>query len=113
MDLDRINLSTQKLQTFCQKWRIIEFAIFGSALRDDFRPDSDLDVLVKFTANSPWTLLDLATMQQELEDLIDRSADLIEKRVIETSSNWIRRDEILNTAQVVYSQTSLQPYEPA
>jgi uncharacterized protein len=109
MNLDRLNLTPTAIQTFCQKWSIIEFFVFGSALRDDFRPDSDLDILVSFAPNSPWTLLDLTTMQQELEDLSHRSVDLIEKQVIENSVNWIRRNEILTTAQVIYSQA----YEPA
>jgi uncharacterized protein len=113
MNLDRLNLTPTIIQTFCQKWNIIEFLVFGSALRDDFRPDSDLDILVNFAPNSPWTILDLATMQQELEELSDRPVDLIEKRVIENSRNWIRRNEILNTAQVVYSQIQQQTYELA
>lgn len=104
MNLDRINLTHQALKDYCHKWHITELSLFGSVLREDFRPDSDLDILVNFADNAPWTILDLTTMQQELETLIDRSVDLIEKRVIETSRNWIRRDEILKTAQVIYSQ---------
>ncbi|TVQ18449.1 MAG: nucleotidyltransferase [Leptolyngbya sp. DLM2.Bin15] len=109
MQLSTVNLPIESLKTFCQKWQIVEFSVFGSALREDFRPNSDLDVLVQFTPNAPWTIVDLITMQQDLEDLVKRDVDLIEKRVIETSDNWIRRNEILNTAQVIYSTT----YEPA
>ncbi|NJR71038.1 MAG: nucleotidyltransferase [Synechococcales cyanobacterium CRU_2_2] len=109
MSLDRLNLSTQKLQTFCKKWRIIEFSIFGSALRDDFRPDSDLDVLVSFMPHAPWTIVDLITIQNELQQIVNRDVDLIEKRVIEKSHNSIRRNEILTTAQILYSQV----HEPA
>jgi uncharacterized protein len=104
MHLNRINFTHQALKDYCQKWHITELSLFGSVLREDFRPDSDLDILVNFADNSTWTILDLTTMQQELETLTDRSVDLIEKRVIETSRNWIRRDEILKTAQVIYSQ---------
>lgn len=109
MKLNSINLPTDALKAFCQKWQIAEFALFGSVLRDDFRPDSDIDVLVSFSPQAPWTLLDLVTMQDELQTLLNREVDLIEKRVIENSENWIRRNEILKTAQVLYSQT----YEPA
>lgn len=109
MQLNTINLPSDALKAFCQKWQIAEFALFGSVLRNDFRPDSDIDVLVSFFPDAPWTLLDLVTMQDELQTLLNREVDLIEKRVIEKSENWIRRNEILNTAQVLYSQA----YEPA
>lgn len=105
----KTGLSIDVIQTFCQKWQIAEFAVFGSVLRDDFRPDSDLDVLVSFFPQAPWTLLDLVTMQHELQQIVNRDVDFIEKRAVEKSDNWIRRNEILNTAQVVYSQA----YEPA
>ena len=104
MKLSIIDLSVDTVKVFCQKWQITEFALFGSVLRDDFRPDSDLDVLVSFFPQAPWTILDLVTMQQELQQIVSRDVDLIEKRVIEKSENWIRRTEILNTAQVVYSK---------
>ena len=109
MQLSAVNLPIESLKTFCQKWQIVEFSVFGSALREDFRPNSDLDVLVRFTPNAPWTIPDLVTMQQELADIVKRDVDLIEKRVIEASDNWIRRNEILSTAQVIYATT----YEPA
>jgi hypothetical protein len=66
-------------------------------------------VLVTFKPNAAWNLLDLVRMQQELEVIAERSVDLIEKRVIEQSSNWIRRKEILESSQVIYSQ----PYDIA
>ncbi len=98
-------LSGNTLKTFCQKWNITEFSLFGSILRDDFRPDSDIDVLVSFAPNSPWTIIDLIVMEQELAALVNRDVDLIEKRVIQNSSNPIRKAEILNSATVVYAQT--------
>lgn len=98
-----IPLSEAAIRSFCQRWQIVEFALFGSILRADFRPDSDVDVLVAFAPSAGWSLLDLVTMQQELELLIGREVDLIEKQVIENSHNWIRRQEILDTAQVFYS----------
>ncbi len=78
-------------------------ALFGSALRKDFRPDSDLDVLVAFAVDAEWGLLDHVRMQQELQTLLRRNVDLISKRALEQSQNWIRRQEILATTQVLFS----------
>lgn len=97
-------LSEQDIQIFCDRWQIIELALFGSILRDDFRPDSDIDLLVTFSPKADWSLLDHAKMQQELASLLNRDVDLVSKRAIERSHNWIRRQEILNTAQVIYAQ---------
>jgi predicted nucleotidyltransferase len=104
MKLKNIELPRNSIQRFCHKWQIAELALFGSVLRDDFRPDSDLDVLVTFEPETMWTIPDLITMQQELERLVNRKVDLIEKSAIESSHNWIRRQEILNTSQVFYSK---------
>ena len=97
-------LSEDVLDQFCRRWQIVELSLFGSVLRDDFRPDSDLDVLVAFTTHAPWTILDLVTMEAELSNLVGREVDLVEKRVIENSRNPIRQAEILNSAQVFYAQ---------
>lgn len=97
------------LSSFCHRWQISELALFGSVLREDFRPDSDIDMLVSFHPQAPWTLFDLVTMQQELETLTGREVDLIEKTVIENSRNPIRRRTILDSAQVIYTDV----YEPA
>ncbi len=98
-----INLPMLQIRQFCQKWHIVEFAFFGSVLRDDFRPDSDIDCLVKFAENSPWSLLDIVQMQLELEQIFSRKVDLLTKPAIEHSQNWIRQKEILSTAQIIYS----------
>jgi uncharacterized protein len=89
---------------FCQHWQIIELSLFGSILRDDFHSDSDIDLLAAFAPTANWGLLEHAQMQQELETLLGRPVDLISKRAIERSSNWIRRQEILSTAQTIYVQ---------
>ncbi|MEC4806634.1 MAG: nucleotidyltransferase domain-containing protein [Jaaginema sp. PMC 1079.18] len=104
MKLQNIELPRDSIQRFCQQWQIVELALFGSVLRDDFRPDSDLDILVTFEAETMWTIPDLITMQQQLERLVNRKVDFIEKSAIENSHNWIRRQEILNTSQVYYSK---------
>jgi len=87
---------------FCQRWQINEFYVFGSVLREDFRPDSDIDIMVSFEADAPWGLLEIVRMKRELETLLGREVDLVTKKSIEQSHNWIRRQEILGTAQLVY-----------
>jgi uncharacterized protein len=97
-----IALPVEQITTFCEHWQIIELSLFGSVLRADFHANSDIDILVAFDATANWGLLDHAQMQQELEALLGRPVDLISKRAIERSSNWIRRQEILSTAQPIY-----------
>ena len=99
-----IALPQQSIREFCQRWQIVELSVFGSVLRDDFRSDSDIDILVAFAPTANWGLLEHAQMQQELETMLGRAVDLISKRAIERSSNWIRRQEILSTAQIIYVQ---------
>jgi predicted nucleotidyltransferase len=99
-----IALPIDQIKNFCQHWQIVELSLFGSVLRDDFHADSDIDFLVAFAPTANWGLLDHAQMQQELEILLSRPVDLISKRAIERSSNWIRRQAILSTAQPIYIQ---------
>ncbi len=87
---------------FCKKWQIREFALFGSVLRDDFRPDSDVDVLVTFVEHAPWSLFDFVDMQNELKALFGRDVDFVSKRGIESSRNYLRRQSILDSARVIY-----------
>ncbi|WP_226594023.1 nucleotidyltransferase family protein [Microseira wollei] len=96
-------LPQQQIAAFCQRWKIQEFYLFGSVLRQDFRPDSDIDVMVSFQANAPWGLLELVRMKRELETIVGREVDLVTKKSIEQSENWIRRQEILGTAQLFYA----------
>jgi predicted nucleotidyltransferase len=98
-----LGLSRQEISDFCQRWRITEFALFGSVLRDDFDAESDLDILVAFAPDADWSLLDHVKMEQELEALLGRKVDLLSRRSVERSHNWLRRREILDTAEVVYA----------
>lgn len=91
-----------QIADFCRRWHISELALFGSALRDDFGPDSDLDILVTFAPEADWSLLDHLRMEQELASLLNREVDLFSRRAVEQSHNWIRRQEILGTAEVIY-----------
>jgi predicted nucleotidyltransferase len=91
-----------EIAKFCQRWKVRELALFGSALRDDFGPDSDVDVLVTFAEGAEWGLLDHIQMQNELQTALRRNVDLISRRAVERSHNWLRRQQILNTAQVLF-----------
>jgi predicted nucleotidyltransferase len=100
----RLKVSPSQITDFCQRWKIVEFALFGSVLRDDFRPNSDIDVLVTLAPDHGWSLFDWVDMQQELEAMFKRKVDLVDKRGLK---NPYRRAEILKTHQVMYA--SKQP----
>ncbi len=98
-----ILLDREAITHFCHRWKITELALFGSILREDFRPDSDVDVLVSFAPEALWSLLDHASMEEELESLVGRKVDLVTRRAVERSTNWIRREEILQSARPYYA----------
>ena len=77
--------------------------MFGSVLRDDFGPESDLDVLVEFEEGARHTLLDIAQMENELSRMLGREVDLIERTAVEQSRNYIRRKAILDSAETIYA----------
>jgi hypothetical protein len=99
----RIALPMAEIEAFCRKWHIVEFALFGSALRDDFRPDSDIDVLVTFAPDFHRTLESALEMQQEIEALFGRSVDVINRVYLERSDNYLRRQAILSSAVLIYA----------
>jgi predicted nucleotidyltransferase len=98
----RIALDRGAIAEFCRRWTVTELALFGSVLRDDFQPDSDVDVLVSFAPGAHRSLFDLARMQEELKGLLGHEVDLLTRRGVEASQNWLRRQAILSSAQVVY-----------
>lgn len=100
-DLPTTSLN-EKLREFCQRWQITELAFFGSVLREDFGPDSDVDVLVSFRECAKYSLFDLDDMESELKAMFGHEVDLVTRRSIEGSTNHLRRDAILNSAEVVY-----------
>lgn len=100
-DLSEI-LPMPEIAEFCRRWKIRELAVFGSALRADFGPESDLDLIVTFDDDANWSLLDHVQMQQELQALLQRDVDLVTRRAVEYSRNWLRRKEILNSAAVIF-----------
>ncbi|HYN23315.1 MAG TPA: nucleotidyltransferase family protein [Thermoanaerobaculia bacterium] len=96
----RIPLPLDAIESFCRKWRIQELSLFGSVLRDDFRPESDVDVLVTFQPEAHWSLFDFVDLQDELAELLQRKVDIVSTRGLR---NPFRRREILGTRQVVYA----------
>ena len=101
MSKSKFSIPKARLAEFCKRWNISELAIFGSALREDFRPDSDVDILVSFAPQARVTLFDMAQMQEELKDIFKRDVDLVSKRGLERSRNYLRRKQILGSAQVI------------
>jgi hypothetical protein len=97
-----LELGRPEVAAFCRRWKVRELAVFGSALREDFRPDSDVDLLVTFEPDANWGLLEQVTMENELAVLLRRRVDLVSRRAIERSTNWIRRQAILDSAEVVH-----------
>lgn len=104
-----IELPMEKIAEFCHKWQVTEFALFGSVLRNDFSPNSDIDVMVQFHSDAHHTFSSLDQMEAELKTIFHRDIDLITRQGIETSRNYLRRREILSTAQVIYATGSSIP----
>jgi len=100
MTNSRIQQAANNLRPFCRKWKIKELSLFGSVLRNDFRPDSDVDVLVAFAPDAQWSLLDLPRMQNELSEIMGRTVDLVDLNGLR---NPFRRREILANREVVYA----------
>lgn len=98
-----IDVPREEIAAFCRRWNVTELAFFGSVLRDDFRPDSDVDVLVTFAPGKTPSLFGLVAMRDELRRLFGRTVDLSTRNAIENSHNWIRRKEILGTAEAYYA----------
>ena len=101
-NIPHIDISQAVIAEFCQRWKITKMELFGSVLRDDFGPNSDLDVLVTFVPDAHWTLFDLVDMRDEFIALSGRSVDFLTRKSIERSRNDIRRKAILESAQVIY-----------
>jgi uncharacterized protein len=96
----RIEVPKDRIAEFCRRWQVKELAIFGSALGDDFRPDSDVDVLVVFQDNAKWDLFDHMKAEEDLKQIFGRDVDLVEKKAIR---NPFRRHHILSNYEVIYA----------
>jgi len=97
-------LPLPEIEALCRRFRVRELALFGSVLREDFGPGSDVDLLVRFEpgAAGPW-MQNFERLEDELARLFGRTVDLVDRQAVEESRNWLRRREILGTAQVVYA----------
>jgi len=98
----RIPVDEKQVADFCAKWKVTEFSLFGSVLRDDFGPDSDVDVLVRFADDARWGLFDLCRMEDDLRAIFGREVDLVTRRSVEESPNWVRRKHILEHMETVH-----------
>jgi predicted nucleotidyltransferase len=92
----------RELAVVCRRWQIVELAFFGSVLRDDFGPESDLDILVRFDPDARHTLFDMVRMREDLVQIFGRKVDLVSRRGIESSRNHLRKRAILESAEVFY-----------
>ncbi len=99
----RVEVPRNEIAAFCERWQVAELALFGSVLRDDFAPESDIDVLVRLDPKAQRTLLDMVRMQDELSRILGRRVDLVERTAVEASRNYIRREAILRSAETVYA----------
>jgi len=100
-----VNLDRAAIEAFCRKWRIRELALFGSVLTDEFRPDSDIDFLATFQDEKPdwgpW-MGKWHDMQEELQAIVGREVDLVDRKSVERSDNYIRRRHILKNQRTIY-----------
>ncbi len=99
-----IDLRSDAIARFCQRWRVKELAVFGSILGDHFGPSSDIDLLVDFEEGADWDLFEALAMEDELTAVLGRKADLVSRWAIEHDSNQTVRREVLGSAEVIYAQ---------
>ena len=97
-----LTIPQTQIAAFCQRWQITKLALFGSALRNDFSPESDIDMLASFEENARHTLFDIDRMESELKEMFGRDVDLVSRRGVEASLNHLRRSAILDSAEVIY-----------
>jgi predicted nucleotidyltransferase len=97
------SIPPQDIVRFCQRWQVRELALFGSALRPDFKPESDVDVLVSFHDAANWGLFDHVQMRLDLESIFQRKVDLVTRRALDQTLNGLLRDNILKTAKVIFA----------
>jgi predicted nucleotidyltransferase len=98
----RLALDRNRIAGYCRQWKIAEFSLFGSVLREDFSAESDVDVLVTFSGDAQWSLFDHIDMQDELGVLLGRKVDLVTRRAVERSKNRTLRNAILESAEPFY-----------
>jgi predicted nucleotidyltransferase len=104
MNRIQFQIPQEQIVAFCRRWKIRELALFGSALREDFTAKSDVDFLATFSKDAEWGLLDHVAMQHELQDMLHRQVDLVSRRALDRSQNWLRRREILSNSHTLFCE---------
>ncbi len=99
----RLGLDREAVVAFCSRWGVTELSLFGSVLRSDFGPESDVDVLVTFAPDAGRSLFDYAAMRDELAAIVRRHVDLVNREAVENGANQMRRRSILESAELVYA----------
>ena len=98
-----VEASREEITAFCERWQVTQLAVFGSALREDFGPESDVDLLVSFEDGARHTLFDMVRMEEELKGIFGREVDLVERAGVEQNRNHIRREAILESTETIYA----------
>ena len=101
----RIEIPTRKIAAFCRRNRVRRLTLFGSVLRDAFAPDSDVDVLVEFEIGARVGYLGLARIETDLGEILGRKANMLTFRGVESSPNWLLREEIPNSTETIFGET--------
>jgi predicted nucleotidyltransferase len=97
-----VAIDQKQLDELCARWKIERLELFGSVIRDDFGPDSDVDVLVTFAPDATWSLFDFVRCKADMQALFGRPVDLLTRPAVERSRNRFRRDAILGSAEVLH-----------
>jgi predicted nucleotidyltransferase len=103
MTIKNIEIREEKLKEICREYSIRELSIFGSALRNDFNPDSDIDLLIEFKPESGISLFDLVDLKKEFEELFGRDVDIVSKNAIKLSRNQLKKKSILENYKIIYA----------
>ncbi len=103
MTLMNLGVGADRIANFCKRWKISRLSVFGSAVRGELGPDSDIDLLVTYRSDADWTMFDHFTMEEELSQLFGREVDLISIRALEENQNPIYRRQILDSARQIYA----------
>jgi len=98
-----LGIPADKIADFCRRWKISSLAVFGSAVRGELCPGSDIDLLVTFQSDADWTMFDHFTMEEQLSRLFGREVDLVSIRALEENQNPIYRHQILDSARQIYA----------
>ena len=101
----RFSIPEKQIRVFCERYHIRELALFGSALREDFDADSDIDLVVEFESDAQVGYLALSKMQRELSELFQRSVDLVPKGGLHP----LLHEEIMNNIRVIYASGNIIP----